>query len=277
MGLLRTCGECFHCRRGEENLCIGLFDETSPFTDGEGKPVHRGLRTGAFSEQTVVHESQVVPLPGNVPFPSAALLACGVLTGFGAVTNTAQLPPSATAAVIGAGGVGLGAVQGAVHAGAARVLAIDLLDEKLELATGFGATDVFNAGDDDLDDALRAVTGGVGPDYVFVTVGAKPAIDQALRLVRRGGTVVLVGMPASGVMAEVEAVAFSDDSQRILGSKMGSARMSADVPMLIELYQAGRLLLDEMVTNTYPLAEINRAVAEVEDGRVIRNVIVFDR
>ena len=277
VGLLRTCGECFHCRRGEDNLCIGEFDDVSPFTDSGGDSIVRGLKTGAMAEQTVVHHSQVVLVPDGVPLSSACLLACGVLTGFGAVTNTASMPAGATAAVIGVGGVGLGAVQGAVHAGASSVIAVDLVDSKLDSARSFGATVTINGSSSDAIEEARAVTGGVGPDYVFVTVGAPAAIDQGLRMVRRGGSLVLVGMPGSGVKTEFETVDFSDDSLRILGSKMGSARMPIDVPYLFGLYEAGSLKLDEMVSNEYALDDINEAIVEVIDGNVIRNVIVFDK
>ena len=277
VGLLRTCGECFHCRLGEDNLCIGEFEDRSPFVGAAGEMIVRGLKTGAFAEQTVVHHSQVVPVPKDVPFTSASLLACSVLTGFGAVMNTAQIPPGSTAAVIGVGGVGLGAVQGAGYAGASQVIAVDLVDAKLKAATSLGATSTINATDTDAIEAARALTGGVGPDYVFVTVGASPAIDQGLGMVRRGGSVVLVGMPGSGVMTEFEAVGFSDASQRILGSKMGSSRLAVDVPKLIGLYRSGSLKLDEMISNMYPLDQINDAIDEVIASRVLRNVIVFDR
>jgi len=277
VGLLRTCGACFYCVRGEDNLCVGVFDQPSPFTGTDGRPIARGLKTGAFAEQTVVHESQVVQVPDDVPLAPAALLACGVLTGFGAVSNTAAMPSGSTAAVIGVGGVGLGAVQAAVQAGSTRIVAIDVVDEKLEIAEQFGATHSINGSVADPAGLLGDLTDGVGPDYVFVTVGAKPAIDQALSMVRPGGTVVLVGMPPLGVMTEFETVMFSDRSQRIIGSKMGSARMSVDVPRLIELYRAGSLHLDEMISNRYGIEQINEAVAEVERGSVIRNVISFER
>lgn len=275
LGLLRTCGSCFHCLRREDNLCIGVFDETSPFSDAAGRPIVRGLGTGAFAERTVVHQSQVVPIPAETPLASACLLACGVLTGFGSVVTTAAMPPGATAAVIGVGGVGLGAVQGAVHAGAERIFGVDLVASKLEAARRFGVTDTVDASTGDAVAAVREATGGIGPDYVFVTVGAKPAIQQGVDMMRRGGTTVVVGMPASGVMIEFEAVEFSDASQRVIGSKMGSGRMAEDVPMLLELYRGGSLDLDAMVSNTYPLDEINQAIDEVNSGAVIRNVIVL--
>ncbi len=273
VGLLRCCGDCFHCRRGEDSLCVGEFDTQSPFTDADGNSIAPGLDTGAFAGHTVVHESQVVPIPDDMPSAPAALLACGVLTGFGAVTNTARMPAGASAAVIGIGGVGLGTVQGAVHAGASRVIGIDLIDDKLSLAESFGLTDTINAAHSDAVAAARDITAGVGPDYVFVAVGAPQVVTQALNMVRRGGTVVLVGMPASGVMTSFETAAFADAGLRIIGSKMGSGRLTVDIPELIDLYRAGSLKLDEMISATYPLDRINEAIARVNAGRVVRILI----
>ena len=276
VGLLRSCGDCFHCLIGEDNLCIGEFSDVTPFKGPDGEPIVRGLETGAFADQTVVHHSQVVRIPDGLPLGSASLLACGVLTGFGAVSSTAKIPNGSTVAIIGVGGVGLGAVQGAVHEGASKVIAVDILDDKLDIARFFGATDTVNGSHNDAIEEVHRYTENIGPDYVFVTVGVAPAIDQALSMVRRGGAVVLVGMPASGVRTEFETVAFTDASKRIIGSKMGSGRMSVDVPALIDLYEEGGLKLDEMITNTYPLDRINEAIDEVVGGHVIRNVIVLD-
>jgi len=274
VGLLRTCGGGYHCIRGEDNLCIGEFADVSPFSDASGASILRGLKTGAFAEQTVVHESQVVPIPDGMAMASASLLGCGVLTGFGAVTNAAAMPAGSSAVIIGIGGVGLGTIQGAAHSGASKVIAVDLIEDKLETARQFGATHGVN-GRDDAIETVRALTDGIGPDFVFVTVGVGTVIDQALAMVRRGGAVVMVGMPASGVMTEFETVEMADAAQRIIGSKMGSARMSVDVPRLIELYEQGSLKLDEMVSNTYPLEQINEAIAEVKAGTVVRNVVLF--
>ena len=171
VGLLRSCGSCFHCVRGEENLCIGDFAETTPFSTSDGSSLERGLNTGAFASRTVVHQSQVVAIPDDIPLASACLLACGVVTGFGAVTNTAKMPAGSTAAVIGAGGVGIGAIQGAAHAKATVVTAVDLTDDKLTTARTFGATETINGSVNDVVAVSREITSGIGFDYVFVTVG----------------------------------------------------------------------------------------------------------
>ena len=179
--------------------------------------------------------------------------------------------------MIGAGGVGLNSVQGARLSGAQPIIAVDLLPSKLAAAQTFGATHLLQAAEDDVQTAVLALTHGRGADYVFVTVGSGKAIEQGLTLVRRGGTFVMVGMPASGVKLQVEAANFAGDSQHIIGSKMGSTRLQVDVPKLVELYQQDRLKLDELVTKCYPLEEINEAIAAVNRGEALRNVIVFEQ
>ncbi len=205
----------------------------------------------------------------------AALLSCGVITGLGAVVNTARVPMGSSVVVIGTGGVGLNSVQGAALAGAQPIVAIDISNAKLETARAFGATHTVNPIQEDAGDAVRALTQARGSDYVFVTVGSAKAIEQGLGLLRRAGTLVVVGMPASGIKAEIEAVTFANNSQRMLGSKMGSARLGVDVPKMVALYRQGRLKLDQLITARYPLEDINQAIAEVKRGEALRNVIVF--
>ena len=210
-----------------------------------------------------------------MPLDSASLLACGVITGLGAVVNTARVPAGSSVVVIGTGGVGLNSVQGAVQSGASTIIAIDLLDEKLEAARKFGATHVINAAKEDVVAAVKAATEGRGADYVFVTVGAIKAIEQSYDLMGKGGAVVLVGMTASDVMTEYCPCNIADNSQRILGSKMGSARIQVDIPSLVALYQQGRLQLDELISGRYRLDEINDAIDSVKKGEALRNVVVF--
>jgi Zn-dependent alcohol dehydrogenase len=202
-------------------------------------------------------------------------LACGVITGLGAVTNTAKIPSGSSVVVIGTGGVGLNSIQGAVLCGAYTIIALDLVDSKLEAARRFGATHTINAGQAEVQAAVKALTGGRGADYVFITVGSGRAIEQGLSLLRRGGTLVIVGMPAIGVKAALEVVDIAYNGQRVIGSNMGSTRLRVDVPKLVALYQQGRLKLDELITARYPLEEINQAIAKVKRGEALRNVIVF--
>jgi S-(hydroxymethyl)glutathione dehydrogenase/alcohol dehydrogenase len=279
VSLIRSCGSCRSCAKGMAVACTGRFtiDGTRPLTDAAGQSLVHGLKTGAFAEESLVDASQVVTIPDSIPIAGAALLGCGVITGFGAVTNTARIEAGSDVVVIGCGGVGLNAVQGATIAGAGQVIALDVADDKLDAAREFGATAAVSSLADDVVGQVRALTGGAGADYVFVTVGAKPAIEQAFSLVAPGGAVVLVGMTATGVMVEVDATDIASCSQRVLGSKMGGGRLPIDIPLLVSLYEDGRLKLDELVTRTYPIEEINEAIAAVKRGEARRNVIVFDR
>ncbi len=275
--LIRSCGACRHCARGVEVQCETRFplDETGPLTGNDGAPLHQAMRTGAFAEYVTVHASQIVTIPKAVPLDSASLLACGVITGFGAVANTAKLRKGSSAVVIGAGGVGLNSIQAAAYREAAPVIVVDISDAKLEAAKAFGATHGINPLKEDARDRVFALTEGRGADYVFVTVGAKAALDQAPELLGRGGAAVIVGMPPSGVSSAYDPGVFAADSKSILGSKMGAARIETDIPELVGLYRAGKLKLDELITGRYPLEQINEAVAAVERGEALRNVIVF--
>jgi Zn-dependent alcohol dehydrogenase len=233
------------------------------------------LRTAAFADYVVVEASQAVVIPKSLPFDSASLLACGVITGVGAVTNTAAMRPGASVAVIGAGGVGLNTIQGAAIAGAQIVVALDVIDAKLEAARRFGATHALRGDQAGVVEEVRRLCGGRGADYVFVAVGAKPAIGQAFGMAARSGAVVLVGIPASGVKVEIDPGDIASDNQRILGSKMGGARIQEDIPNLVGLYQKGILKLDELISGRYPLERINDAIASVKRGEALRNVVVF--
>ena len=275
--LIRSCGDCFFCTQGDPHMCETLFrlDKNDCHHDKNGGRIKQGLRTGAFAEYVVVEESQVVPIPKEVPLDSASLLACGVITGLGAVVNTAKVPAGSSVVVIGTGGVGLNSVQGAALSGAQPIIALDLSDAKLEAAKSFGATDGVNPAVDDAKEAVKGLTNGRGADFVFVTVGSVKAIEEGLGLLRNAGTLVVVGMPAAGAMAQFEPLGFADRGQRILGSKMGSTRLRVDLPRLVAHYQQGRLKLDELITARYPLEEINDAIASVNRGEALRNVIVF--
>lgn len=277
--LIRSCGSCRHCLRGEEVACSARWpaDEGSPLRSTTGEPIGHGLHTAAFAEQVVVERSQLVPVDAELPLEVAALLGCGVITGVGAVRNTADVRPGDTVVVIGCGGVGLNAVQGAALSDAERVVAVDLNQAKLDAACEFGATHVVNSATHDLEAEIEAITGGRRADWVLVTVGAEAAFTLAHELLAPFGAVVFVGMPVTGVTSTIDPTVMASRSQRILGSKMGGSRISVDVPELIELYRAGRIKLDELITARYPLEEINEAIGGVRAGEAIRNLIVFDR
>ncbi len=274
--LVRSCGRCALCLRGLPALCERKSDlplsRTSPLRTADGEPLVQGVRTGAFAEHVVVHHSQVVAIPGDVSFEAAALLGCGVVTGVGAVLNTARVEVGSTVAVIGTGGVGLNSVQGAALAGAALVVAVDLVPAKLDVARAFGATHTTDP--EGMDSAVSDLTGGRGLDYVFVTAGSAAAVEQGLGLLADGGAAVLVGMPG-GATATVDPEAIAHRGLRIVGSKVGSTRPQLDIPALVALYRAGRLKLDELVSGRFPLDEINEALAAAHRGEALRSVVVL--
>lgn len=277
--LIRSCGHCPACSRGAQVRCETTFplDAQSPLSvRATGETLVQGLRTGAFAEQVVVDASQAVAIPDDVPLDCAALLACGVLTGTGAVINTAGVRAGDCVVIVGSGGVGLNAVQGAAMVGAAPIVVLDPSRAKREAALSFGATQAMDPAADDVAGFVRALNGGRLADWAFVTVGAKSAMEQAPQLIGRGGTVVIVGVPASGITATYDPGWLAADEQRILGSKMGSARVRIDIPNLVAAYQQGRLKLDELISARYRLEQINEAIDSAKRGEAIRNVIVFD-
>jgi Zn-dependent alcohol dehydrogenase len=276
--LIRSCGTCRQCVRGALVRCRSSFalDDPGPLSGLDGEPITQGIRVGAFAEQVVVHVSQVAVIDRAIAFDVAALLGCGVITGFGAAVNTAAIRSGDTVAVIGCGGVGLNAVQGAAAAGARTVIAVDPSSSKREAALAFGATHALDATAVDLRSTVRELTHGDGVEHALVTVGHAPAVEQALGLIGIGGQVVVVGMPANGVTASFTPVDLAFDEQRIVGCLMGSTRLPVDIPALLGHYRSGRLRLDELITARYPLEEVNEAMASVTRGEALRNVIVFD-
>lgn len=217
VSLMRSCGRCFYCARGQGYLCDGeiALNAESRLRDAANQSLFHGISTAAFAEEAVVHESQVIPIPAEMPLDKASLLACGVLTGTGAVWNTAKVAAGSSVVILGCGGVGLNAVQAAAIAGASRVIALDTVEAKLVAARTFGATDGILVTDDGkaLRRAVRDLTGGRGADYVLVTVGHTGAVDQGIRLLRRGGTIVIAGLPAWSAKAPMPMADFAWDGQ----------------------------------------------------------------
>jgi len=274
--LIRACGYCSNCSGGAPTICETPVDGVEgPIKTAEGAPLMQAMACGAFAEKVVVAQSQVVKIPESVPFASASLLACGVITGVGAVVNAAALRPGQDVVVIGAGGVGLNAIQGARIAGARRIVAVDMSEEKLEIAKEFGATDgVLATGDAPWRDAKKAI--GRGADAVFVTVGVSEVYDQAPRYLGYGGKVVMVGMPKSGESSTYEPVMMAAVSQGMVGSKMGDVVIQRDIPWMVDMYQQDRLKLDELVSGRWRLDQINEAIEDTKSGSAKRNVIEFD-
>jgi len=272
--LIRACGTCPSCAGGKPVACES--DMTSgPITGPNGEPVLQAMHTGGFAERVVVDQSQVVKLSDGIGMEAASLLACGVITGVGAVVNAAALRAGQDVVVIGAGGVGLNAIQGARIAGARRIIAVDMSAEKLAIAKEFGATDGVLA-TEQKPWRLAKKAMGRGADAVFVTVGAIPAYDTAPQYLANGGKVIMVGMPHSGAMSSYEPVMLAATGQGMVGSKMGDVVIARDIPWMIDLYQQGRLKLDELISERWSLEQINEAIADTKTGSAKRNVIVFD-
>jgi S-(hydroxymethyl)glutathione dehydrogenase/alcohol dehydrogenase len=228
----------------------------------------------AFAEQMLVHEHACVAIRRDMPLDRAALIGCAITTGTGAVVNTAKVAPGETVAVIGCGGIGLAAINGAALAGAGRIIAIDMLDSKLELARQFGATDLIQAKDIDVVAAVRELT-GQGVHHAFECIGLKATAEQAFGMLRRGGTATVIGMIKPGTKLEIDPFHLLYE-RRIQGSMMGSNRFPVDMPRLVDFYMAGKLHLDQMISRRLRLEQINEAFDELRRGELARSVIVFD-
>jgi Zn-dependent alcohol dehydrogenase len=275
--LRRSCGRCHFCGRGRPFHCetqVALDRETR-LHNSKGQPLVQSLRTAAFAECAVVDQSQVVAVAPEVPLDRACLLACGVVTGVGATLNTVRVEPGSDVVVVGTGGVGVNCIQGAALASAGRIIAVDVRDNKLQAARLFGATHTVNAAREDAVAAVRALTDNRGADYAFVAVGNSRAISQATLLTGKGGVTVVVGMPGDDDVNITINAHVLTEGRAVVGSLVGSTRLDVDVPRLTEWYRQGRLKLDELITNRYPLERINEALESMERGEALRNVIIL--
>jgi Zn-dependent alcohol dehydrogenase len=240
-----------------------------------GTELHHFNSISSFATHAVVPVSAAVRIRDDVPLDAVALIGCSVLTGYGAVVNTAGVEEASTVAVWGCGGVGANVIQGARLAGASRIVAVDARPETLDVARSLGATDVVQAGDGvDLVEAVKDLTGG-GPDYAFEAIGLEPTIREAWEAVRPGGTVVVVGLMPKGSTLTLDPWQFISE-KTIKGSFLGSARIQTDIPRLVDLYQRGELELDQLVSRKLPLTELPDAFERLRAGEGIRQVVVFD-
>jgi Zn-dependent alcohol dehydrogenase len=258
-------------------MCEAVWDrdEKSPYTSKQGQDLMQAFRIGSFTEYTILDESQLIKIPPDMPMDSASLLSCGVITGFGAVVNRAKVEVMSSCVIMGVGGVGLNSIQGAALSGAYPVIAVDINDAKLEAAKTFGATHTINSKKVDAGEAVRELTHGRGADYVFITVGSTAVIEQGFMLSGPRGMTVIVGLPGMEDNLNLSPFFFIKDERTLTGSYMGTAQLQTLVTHLIELYQAGKFKLDELITKRYPLEEINEAIEAVERGEALRNVIIF--
>ncbi|MBN1190495.1 MAG: alcohol dehydrogenase catalytic domain-containing protein [Dehalococcoidales bacterium] len=281
------CGQCYYCVRGFPYMCekgrpprprTGGFQGISAVgrylnKDGE-RLTQFGGQTAGFVEQVIVHEDRLVKIPDNMPFDKAAPLACGVMTGYGAVVNLAQVKPRSSVCVVGTGGVGLSAIQGARLSGAYPIIAVDILDNKLEMARRFGATHTVNSKmEKDPINAVWQIAGGRGADYVFVCVGGMDVLRQAFIMSGPGSWTVIIGHHGNDTLSAFEP---TDLFGRILTGGGGNARIRYDIPDLIEYYMTGQLKLDEYITGHYPLEKINEAIEDMLSGQGLRPVIMFE-
>lgn len=279
VSLLEACGKCRWCLSGRPYLCETktTYDVPGVLKNARGQEIFQKARVAGFAEEVLVHESQLVKIDPDFPMELACLLACGVITGFGAVVNRMKVAPLSSVVVIGTGGVGLNSVQGAVVCGANPIIAVDILDSKLERAKAFGATHVVNSRQNDAVAAVREITGGRGADYAFVTVGSSAALQQGYAMLDRCGAAVMVGLPpASDPPFSVPAGELAFTERVVTGGLMGSTRLREDVPGIIGLYKAGRYMLDELVAGRYPFERINEALESAMAGEALRNVIMFE-
>ncbi len=271
------CGQCFYCTIGLRHLCEREKPLPPHHRNKKGQLLARMAGpVGGFAEYTVVSATQLAVIPEDLPMDRAALLSCGVLTGFGAVVNRAQVKPLNSVVVMGTGGVGLNAIQGAALVGAYPVIAVDILDSKLEMARSFGATHIVNsAKEKDPTKLVQQITSGRGADYVFVTVGNAAAVRQGFLMSAQRGMTVIIGLVPVKESISFGTFDFVMGERVVTGCGGGSPRLSIDVPHLVELYREGRLKLDELITGRYPFEEINVALESTERGEALRNVIMF--
>ncbi|TBW51859.1 Zn-dependent alcohol dehydrogenase [Marinobacter halodurans] len=279
---ISMCGKCRQCVRGRPVLCenarkamFTLPDGTVRTTDAEGNDLNVFGACGVMAEYATLHVDNAVKIEEGVPLQNAALVGCAVMTGVGAVFNTARLEPGSRAAVFGIGGVGLNAIQGCATAGAEMIVAVDTNAKKLEMAKEFGATHTVNINEvDDAAKAVKKLTGGV--DYAFECVGAGAVVAQAYKCLGRGGTAVVVGVADPKDKTEIGTLSLPADERTLKGSWLGSARPQHDFPRILALYKAGKLKLDELITQTYSIDQAPQAFDDMVAGKNARGVIVFD-
>lgn len=277
--LTAFCGGCVYCAEGSTHLCTGKAETrrdpaAQPRLSQGDEEVHQFLDLSSFAEQMLVHESTVVKIPDEVPLDRAALLGCGVATGLGAIFNTAAVRAGESVVVIGCGGVGLAAVQGARVAGAAAIVAVDLVDEKLALATSLGATHVVDATKQDPTSAVREITEGHGAHHVIEAIGTAATAESGFAMLARGGTLTVVGLiPGEMISIPTDELFYE---RKIQGSVMGSNQARRDIPRYVEMYMSGQLNLDDMVTKRLSLPSINEAFDDMRAGKAVRSVVVFE-
>jgi S-(hydroxymethyl)glutathione dehydrogenase/alcohol dehydrogenase len=275
-----TCGRCHYCVIGRPNLCEKRLPGRGLLPDGTtrmslgGKPVYHYGHVATYASRTVVHESSAIRIDPAMPLDRAALVGCSVMTGVGAVLNTARVPAGAAMAVFGTGGVGLNVVQGGAMVAAHPIIAVDVKPARLDHAQALGATHAVDASKEEPAAAIRRITGR-GADFTFVAVGDARAVGQAADALAPGGTCVVIGVPPTGQTIPLDVRPLVTGERAIVGSSYGGARTREDLPRLVALYQAGKLKIDELITKRYGLEEANEAFRALAAGELGRGLIVF--
>jgi S-(hydroxymethyl)glutathione dehydrogenase/alcohol dehydrogenase len=274
-----TCGRCRYCVSGRPQLCERppahgrMYDGTTRMHVGGQDVYHFGPST--YASETVVPENCAIKIRDDMPLDKAALIGCAVMTGAGAVINTARVPVGASLAVFGTGGIGLNAIQGGHLCGAYPLIAVDVADSKLEFAKSLGATHTVNSAQEDVVAAIKQLTAGRGAEYTVVAVGNTGAIEQAWNSLAPGGTCVVIGAPATGERISVDPAFLYRDEKRLTGSRYGSARVYDDFARLVDLYLGGKLELDRLITHQYALEDINEAHRALAAGENMRGIVMF--
>ncbi|MBU1154963.1 MAG: Zn-dependent alcohol dehydrogenase [Proteobacteria bacterium] len=277
-----SCGQCYYCQRNQPYLCVQrdltragtMLDGTTRLTKG-GKAIYNMTGLGTFKQFTVVAQQSLLRIEDSIPFEVAALTGCGVITGVGAVLNTADVEPGSSVAVLGIGGVGVNVIQGAVLAAATKIIAIDLLDNKLEQAVKMGATHTINASRENAQEKVMEITGGIGVDYAFDVVGGSKGSEIALSLIRRGGSSVIIAVPSIEQKAVVPLTEFVITEKKLMGCYYGSSNLNSDMQTLLDLYKMGRLKVEELISDRYSLDDINQGFDDLIAGKNLRGVVIM--
>ncbi|MEM4449871.1 MAG: Zn-dependent alcohol dehydrogenase [Nitrososphaerota archaeon] len=283
LSFVASCGRCIYCQSGRPALCdpgrqanrnATLLNGVKKFSKN-GEVIGHHLGVSAFSEYTVVSDKSLIPLPQELPLEKAALFGCAITTGFGAVMNTARVKPGSSVAVFGCGGVGLNIVQASRLAGAATIIAVDILDEKLEVASKLGATHLINSRKTDPVEEVKKITDGKGVDYAFEAVGITGVMEQAFRSTKKQGMTICLGMTSPDSRIVIPSSLLIDEERQLVGSFMGSAVPIRDIPVLVNLYLSGRINLDYIISRYITLDEINEAMDNLATGEAMRQIIRF--
>lgn len=276
-----VCGHCYYCTQGLPNLCevrpkgLGKLMDGTTRLSKNGTEIFHFSYSATFAEEAVVDESCAIKIRDDIPLDRACFVGCGTMTGVGAAINTAKVQPGSKVAVIGCGGVGLNVVQGAALAGAEQIIAIDLLQNKLDFAKVFGATHFVNPSKDDPFKAVLALTGGRGVDYAFEVISTAKTIELAFKMTARHGTCTIVGVAPEAARISLNPNVFTMMEKRLIGSFYGSTRPAIDMPLLLDLYMEKKIKIDELVSRTFPLEGVNEAYDLLRQGEVARSVIKF--